>query len=176
MAGIGCRRRLLSHCVLWHIDSSLPQGIGDMTLLKIAASTVLAHRLHTERALVLLDQTDFSDVAALVISVEDARSGMLAVLRHTGFAIPAFVGVDAACREDAVALPAVADVLWLDDTAPHAAAAQLEAAAESYQQALLPPFFDTLTRYVAMGNSTFACPGHQGGQFFRKHPAGRAFF
>lgn len=147
-----------------------------MTLLKIAASTALAHRLHTERALLPLDQTDFTDVAALVISVEDARSGMLAVLRHTGFAIPAFVGVDVTCREDAVALPAGADVLWLDDAAPHAAAAQLEAAAESYQQALLPPFFDTLTRYVAMGNSTFACPGHQGGQFFRKHPAGRAFF
>lgn len=80
--------------------------------MKIAASTALAHRLHTERALVPLDQTDFTDVAALVISVEDARSGMLAVLRHTGFAIPAFVGVDAACREDAVALPAGADVLW----------------------------------------------------------------
>lgn len=123
-----------------------------------------------------LDQTDVTDVAALVISVKDARSGMLAVLRHTGFAIPAFVGVDAACREDAVALPTSADVLWLDDAAPHAAAAQLEAAAERYQQALLLPFFATLTRYVAMGNSTFACPGHQGGQFFRKHPAGRAFF
>ncbi|CSC36250.1 ornithine decarboxylase [Vibrio cholerae] len=27
-----------------------------------------------------------------------------------------------------------------------------------------------------MGNSTFACPGHQGGQFFRKHPVGRQFF
>ncbi|WP_053035777.1 ornithine decarboxylase, partial [Vibrio cholerae] len=31
-------------------------------------------------------------------------------------------------------------------------------------------------KYVDMGNSTFACPGHQGGQFFRKHPVGRQFF
>ncbi|GAB7198798.1 hypothetical protein OS12_02390 [Dickeya oryzae] len=27
-----------------------------------------------------------------------------------------------------------------------------------------------------MRNTTFACPGHQGGSFFRKHPAGRQFF
>lgn len=147
-----------------------------MTLLKIAASTTLADRLHTPRAIVPLDQTDFTDVAALVVSVEDARSGVLAVLRNTGFSIPAFVGIDVARRDDGVALPAGVEPLWLDDAAPAAAAARLEAAAEGYQQALLPPFFDTLTRYVAIGNSTFACPGHQGGQFFRKHPAGRAFY
>lgn len=145
-----------------------------MTLLKIAASTTLADRLHTPRAIVPLDQTDFTDVAALVVSVEDARSGVLAVLRNTCFSIPAFVGVDVARRDDGVALQAGVEPLWLDDAAP--AAARLEAAADGYQQALLPPFFDTLTRYVAMGNSTFACPGHQGGQFFRKHPAGRAFY
>ncbi|CSA30444.1 ornithine decarboxylase [Vibrio cholerae] len=45
-----------------------------------------------------------------------------------------------------------------------------------YQESLLPPFFGTLKKYVDMGNSTFACPGHQGGQFFRKHPVGRQFF
>ncbi|MDU3301319.1 MAG: ornithine decarboxylase, partial [Enterobacter ludwigii] len=36
--------------------------------------------------------------------------------------------------------------------------------------------FDTLSQYVAMGNSTFACPGHQHGAFFKKHPAGRQFY
>ncbi len=54
--------------------------------------------------------------------------------------------------------------------------AQLEAAADAYEQALLPPFFKTLKTYVEMENSTFACPGHQGGELFRKHPAGRKFF
>lgn len=48
--------------------------------------------------------------------------------------------------------------------------AQLEAAADAYEQALLPPFFKTLKTYVEMENSTFACPGHQGGEFFRKTP------
>ncbi|MCS6068414.1 hypothetical protein LNO81_25160 [Klebsiella variicola subsp. variicola] len=27
-----------------------------------------------------------------------------------------------------------------------------------------------------MDNSTFACPGHQHGAFFKKHPAGRQFY
>ncbi len=33
-----------------------------------------------------------------------------------------------------------------------------------------------LSEYVEMGNSAFDCPGHQGGQYFRKHPAGRYLY
>ena len=53
---------------------------------------------------------------------------------------------------------------------------ELEAAACDYEARLLPPFFNTLTQYVEMDNSTFACPGHQHGAFFKKHPAGRQFY
>ena len=41
---------------------------------------------------------------------------------------------------------------------------------------MLPPFFRALADYVEDGNSQFDCPGHQGGQFFARHPAGRAFY
>lgn len=34
---------------------------------------------------------------------------------------------------------------------------ELESAACQYEENLLPPFYDTLTQYVEMGNSTFAC-------------------
>jgi ornithine decarboxylase len=40
-----------------------------------------------------------------------------------------------------------------------------------YEENLLPPFFNTLTQYVEMDNSTFACPGHQHGAFL-KAPGG----
>lgn len=30
--------------------------------------------------------------------------------------------------------------------------------------------------YVERGNTQFDCPGHQGGAYFRKHPAGRIFY
>ncbi|WP_168403955.1 ornithine decarboxylase [Erwinia amylovora] len=141
-----------------------------MTPLKIAASTTVAIHLRTGREVVTLDNTDFTDVAAVVLSVSDSRSGMLALLRHTGFKLPVFIALDDISQ--AVDLPQVDGVLDGDAND----AALLESAAAEYQSKLLPPFFQTLTKYVAMENSTFACPGHQGGAFFKKHPAGRQFF
>ncbi|WP_034916899.1 ornithine decarboxylase [Erwinia sp. 9145] len=141
-----------------------------MTPLKIAASTTVAIHLQTGREVVTLDNTDFTDVAAVVVSVSDSRSGVLTLLRQTGFDLPVFIAVDEA--EQAQDLPPVTGVLTGDESD----AALLEAAAADYQAKLLPPFFQTLTKYVAMDNSTFACPGHQGGAFFKKHPAGRQFY
>ncbi len=141
-----------------------------MTTLKIAASAAVAPNLHTTREIITLDSTDFTDVAAVVVSVADSRSGVLALLRHTGFNLPVFIALESAGQ--AQGLPEVTGLL----TGDAESAAQLEAAAARYEAGLLPPFFDTLTKYVAMGNSTFACPGHQGGAFFKKHPAGRQFY
>ncbi|MDW2178310.1 ornithine decarboxylase, partial [Vibrio sp. 1637] len=53
---------------------------------------------------------------------------------------------------------------------------QINEAVTKYECRLLPPFFKQLTHYVEMGNSAFDCPGHQGGQFFKKHPAGKQFY
>ena len=36
--------------------------------------------------------------------------------------------------------------------------------------------FKMLSEYVEMGNIAFDCPGHQGGQYYRKHPAGRFLY
>lgn len=141
-----------------------------MTPLKIAASASVAWRLQTARQVVTLDSTDFTDIAAVVISSADSHSGILALLKYTGFELPVFIALQAGERQEN--LPEVTGVLagGEDD------AAELESAAAEYELGLLPPFFDTLTTYVSMNNSTFACPGHQGGAFFRKHPAGRQFY
>ncbi|NIF49497.1 ornithine decarboxylase [Enterobacter sp. Ap-1006] len=139
-----------------------------MKSLKIAASHDVAALLSTHREVVTLDETDFTDVAAVVISVADSRSGILALLKRTGFNLPVFIFSETAVD----GLPAVTGVI--------AGKAQdyleLETAASGYEEDLLPPFFNTLTKYVAMDNSTFACPGHQHGKFFKKHPAGRQFY
>ncbi|MFW0766217.1 ornithine decarboxylase [Trabulsiella odontotermitis] len=139
-----------------------------MNSMKIAASHTLVSRLSTHRDVVALDSTDFTDVAAVVINETDSRSGILALLKRSGFHLPVFL----LSEEGAAAPEGVSGVLhgkdqqWLE----------LEAAAVSYEENLLPPFFDTLKQYVEMGNSTFACPGHQHGAFFKKHPAGRQFY
>jgi len=139
-----------------------------MKSMKIAVSRELASALSTHREIVTLDNTDFTDAAAVVITVADSHSGILALLKRTGFNLPVFM-----FSPQPVEIPAGVDGVidgkaqeWLE----------LEAAACRYEENLLPPFFDTLSQYVAMDNSTFACPGHQHGAFFKKHPAGRQFY
>lgn len=139
-----------------------------MNALKIAASRYLITTLTTSRAVVALDDTDFTDVAAVVLTPSDARGALLTLLARTGFGLPVFL-----FTEQPSPLPAgITAVL----SASEQDSLQLEAAASEYEARLLPPFFSTLSKYVAMGNSTFACPGHQHGAFFKKHPAGRQFY
>ncbi|WP_369834052.1 ornithine decarboxylase [Cronobacter dublinensis] len=139
-----------------------------MKSLKIAASHAVASLLSTSREVVTLDSTDFTDVAAVVLSVPDTRSGILALLARTGFNLPVFVYL----QEGETCAQPVSGTL----TGSAQGFLALETAALAYEENLLPPFFDTLTQYVEMQNSTFACPGHQHGEFFRKHPAGRQFY
>ncbi|EKK7703154.1 ornithine decarboxylase [Cronobacter sakazakii] len=139
-----------------------------MKSLKIAASHAVAPLLSTSRDVVGLDSTDFTDVAAVVLSVADTRSGILALLKRTGFNLPVFVFLQNGESCDAP----VSGTL----TGTSQEFLALETAALAYEENLLPPFFDTLTQYVEMQNSTFACPGHQHGEFFKKHPAGRQFY
>ncbi|MCE0813646.1 ornithine decarboxylase [Buttiauxella sp. S04-F03] len=139
-----------------------------MKSLKIAASHDVVATLSTHREVVALDSTDFTDIAAVVLSVADSRSGILALLKRTGFSIPVFLAADAWSGEQ----EGITGLI----TGKAQEYLELETAATDYEEGLLPPFFDTLTKYVAMENSTFACPGHQHGEFFKKHPAGRQFY
>lgn len=50
--------------------------IALMKSMKIAASSELVSRLSSHRQVVSLDSTDFTDVAAVVITVADSRSGI----------------------------------------------------------------------------------------------------
>ncbi len=52
---------------------------------------------------------------------------------------------------------------------------RLVAAAHAYEIQVLPPFTRTVANFVEKCRSTFACPGHQGGECLRQHPAGARF-
>lgn len=54
-----------------------------MKSMNIAASSELVSRLSTHRRVVALGDTDFTDVAAVVITAADSRSGILALLKRT---------------------------------------------------------------------------------------------
>ncbi|CFR19024.1 ornithine decarboxylase SpeF [Yersinia kristensenii] len=147
-----------------------------MKKLNIAASTSAIPCFETQREVVDVLHTDFTDVAAVVLSVQDINNGVIESIHSLGLDIPIFAAV--CCEEElnTDVLPSLNGVFELCGDNTDFYGKQLESAAEKYEKELLPPFFNTLKKYVEMGNSTFACPGHQGGQFFRKHPAGRQFF
>ncbi|MDA5544847.1 ornithine decarboxylase SpeF [Yersinia rochesterensis] len=147
-----------------------------MKKLNIAASTSAIPCFETQREVVDVLHTDFTDVAAVVLSVQDINNDVIESIHSLGLDIPIFAAV--CCEEElnTDVLPSLNGVFELCGDNTDFYGKQLESAAEKYEKELLPPFFNTLKKYVEMGNSTFACPGHQGGQFFRKHPAGRQFF
>jgi len=147
-----------------------------MKSLKVAASLSVRSCFDIDREVVNVLTTDFCDVGAAVVSVDDVKDGIVEKIKNTGLKLPIFVSV---CCEETFPddiCSSITGVFELCGSNTDFYGKQVETAIKKYEQALLPPFFGTLKKYVEMGNSTFACPGHQGGQFFRKHPVGRQFF
>lgn len=147
-----------------------------MKSLKVATSLSVRSCFEIDREVVNVLTTDFCDVGAAVVSVDDVKNGIVEKIKNTGLKLPIFVSV---CCEETFPddiCSSITGVFELCGSNTDFYGKQVETAVQKYEQALLPPFFGTLKKYVEMGNSTFACPGHQGGQFFRKHPVGRQFF
>jgi len=103
-----------------------------MKTMKIAVSRELVSTVSTHREMVTLDNTDFTDVAAVVITVAESCSGILALLKRTGFQLPVFM-----FSQEPTNVPEGV-------TAVIAGKAQefleLESAACRYEEDLLPPF------------------------------------
>jgi len=146
-----------------------------MKKLKIAIGNGCPRPFSTDREFVNIDHTDFVDVAAIVINAMELNDGVLERINATGFAIPLFVTVTGEQCVEEVYLPAITAIFDLNESSAEFHQRQLETAAQKYESQLLPPFFHALVDYVEQGNSAFDCPGHQGGQFFRRHPAGNQF-
>ena len=144
-----------------------------MKQLKIAVSAGVESAFDSVRETVCLDHADLTEVSAIVMSAEDIAAGKLEAVEAKHFNLPVFAVSEA--KED---LP-VGRLHGVIDTNPTNKAfygRQVDCAATKYEDAVLPPFFGSLEQYVQNGNSQFDCPGHQGGAFFRRHPAGRAFY
>ncbi len=128
------------------------------------------------RFAVTLDTTDFSDVAAIVITDADHEEVLSNPLIEA-LRIPVFlVKKDANSTIKPEFVGKITRVIDANEVNYELYVKQIEAAANKYEEDMLPPFFRALADYVEDGNSQFDCPGHQGGQFFARHPAGRAFY
>ncbi|MGY0163550.1 ornithine decarboxylase SpeF [Edwardsiella tarda] len=147
-----------------------------MSNLKIASSHNAMDCFHSMRPIVALNNSDLCEVAAVVLSVTDILAGELEKIEQRAFGLPVFAALHNDENLPADYLPRLAGVFTCDDGNQDFYGKQLESAAQKYEAALLPPFFGSLKAYVQQGNAAFDCPGHQGGQFFRRHPSGRQFF
>lgn len=147
-----------------------------MQKLKVAASALLKDKLQVEREVVCLSNADFTEVSAVVIDIEDYRKGGLNKVNATAFEIPVFLYLRDEDTTPEELVGHVVGVINDDLTDRRLFGRQIDEAAKRYEDKLLPPFFGALAQYVYKGKSQFDCPGHQGGAYFRRHPAGRAFY
>src|SRR6187399_134977 len=129
------------------------------------------------------DVSEDADVGAYIASVdgerrEHARS-LGKAIRDCGFRTPLWALADSSRIADLSVLGMVGEVdgfVYLGQQTPAFYAKQICASITSYGMSLLPPFFGALMGYDAEAKISFACPGHQGGEFYRKSPAGQIFF
>lgn len=146
-----------------------------MPNLKVAYSPKVKQYFSTNRELVEITKTDFTDVAAIVLTSGDVGE-YLERIQATNFGIPVFVVQTEEEQVDPKFYDAVYHIQDLNGYDIKLYSRQIETAARLYEEKMLPPFFKMLSEYVEMGNIAFDCPGHQGGQYYRKHPAGRFLY
>ena len=146
-----------------------------MPNLKIAYSPKVEQYFSTNRELVEIAKTDFTDVAAIVLSSSDVGE-YLDRIQATKFGVPVFVVQTEEQQVDPKFYDSIYHIQDLNGYDIKLYSRQIETASKLYEEKMLPPFFKMLSEYVEMGNIAFDCPGHQGGQYYRKHPAGRFLY
>ena len=127
---------------------------GKLKKLSIAATPEARKAFQAERTVVDIRSSDLTESSVIVMTATEDGTGTFP---------PDLIGQ-------------VSQVIDNNPTNLAYNGRQIDAAAQRYEDSLLPPFFGALEKYVEEGKSQFDCPGHQGGAFFRRHPVGREFY
>jgi len=110
--------------------------------------------------------------------IDQARELVRAV-RTIGFRTPLWALADSNRISDLPVVEGLGEVegyIYLGQQSPAFYAKQVLASLVKYGMSLLPPFFGKLVAYDSKATIAFDCPGHQGGQFYKKSPPGQLFF
>ena len=127
-----------------------------------------------ERTCIPINETDFTNIGAVVVSASEMN--VLDNEQIRSFGIPIIVMVVDPSHTISFDMERIAVVIDVTSTSINDYKGVIEQIVASYEALILPPFFKALSDYVGDNNAQFDCPGHQGGQFFAKHPTGRAFY
>ena len=144
-----------------------------MKSLKIACTERTRNYFFTDRETIEVGTTDYTDVAAAVVNESDIES--INDIYDTRFGIEIFVLAETDEFDNEINNK-VHKIIQINELNEEEFSKELNKVADKYEEEILPPFFDVLSEYSRRGNLQFACPGHQGGQYFMKHPAGRAMY
>lgn len=124
------------------------------------------------RKTVSVSDTDFTDTAAVVLTKQDRV--YLPRIAATGFGVPVFFLADG--PQEGLDFPGVRVVDLSQPLDRISLSKEIERAAATYENNVLPPFFGEMARYVDDRSLSMATPGHQAGAFFCRTPAGRYFY
>jgi ornithine decarboxylase len=129
------------------------------------------------------DVAEDAAVGAYILLVDGERREkarkLATAVRTIGFRTPLWALADSHRISDIAVIGGLGEVegfIYLGLQTPAFYAKQVVGSLVKYGMTLLPPFFGGLMAYDREANIAFDCPGHQGGQFYRKSPAGQLFF
>ena len=127
-----------------------------------------------DRTCIPINETDFTNIGAVVVSASEMD--VLDNKQIRSFGIPVIVMVVDPSHTISFDMERIGAVIDVTSNSINDYKGTIEQIVSSYEALILPPFFKALSDYVGDNNAQFDCPGHQGGQFFAKHPTGRAFY
>jgi len=146
-----------------------------MKPLSISETARKIFPIHTKRELIDLKDTDFTSVAAVILTKNELDWAKK--IYELRFDLPIIAVIEEG-NEDAKINLSKSNLSAVIDSSKkniELYSRKIESLAQKYENKIDSPFFRALKEYTVFANSQFNCPGHQGGEFFMKHPAGKSF-
>ena len=143
--------------------------------LSISESAKKIFPIHTKRELIDIKDTDFPLVSAVILTKADVE--WIKKINELHFDIPIFVVIEEGNEEAKDHFSKFNSTVVIDSSKKNIElySRKIESLAQKFENKIDSPFFRALKEYTLSANSEFDCPGHQGGEFFMKHPAGKSF-
>ena len=143
--------------------------------MKLAITELASKLLNFEisKQIIKCQEADYTEICAVIATTEDEYE--IKKVHSLKFNIPIILITKEGehCPENLIHL--VHKVIDTNKSNYDIYKRQVETLAKKYESEVDAPFFKLVKRYVKKGKNQFNCPGHHGGAFFERHPAGKSF-
>lgn len=123
-----------------------------------------------------------TSIGCFLIKADKAHAAKIAdivkYIRERGLETPVYILTESQSLVDFdnANFGPITGFICLEDETIDFVVKELTASLIKYTKSLHSPFFGALLEYNSHGEQAWTCPGHQGGMFFKRSPAGRLFF